>query len=551
MAFFSLVTAMIRKRSLESNDSHVQAPKRQLLAAGNTQNIIPLVRNLLLKWSWGVISATCLQEIAHDAVLSGLEDDNIILLSGVGASGTNNKQHRDLLRLYCQDMVVPPPLKFEIPALDPKGNSSNAIMTETKFFLPSQWLTSLATESLQFEFEALVGSTATLEAFWAKQELIDPKWNGHPLFKKKNYRQKALPVLLHGDGASYQSRDSLMTVSFTGLLKEGRTLDTNLVLAAWPKSTCSKDIGGTWDTIWSWIVWDFNQLFHNKYSDTNPWGDPLPSELAHLAGKPIMKDGFFVVVVGTAGDNDYFQNDLGTPHWRNVLPKPCCHLCQGNKAGNNWFNFGAEAAWKKTPAMSCPSKHPITKIIGWTAWHFHLDWMHSVDLGCAGHAIGNLLFEIVYVSLKHKSRTEACQEIAGVLIDQSSGLHGSAISSFVLKNFVADTSRPHQDYPELRKLKAAEVRSLVKPAVFLAIKYSDGSNLWKHRIRMIRALDLMYEVIYAADIVLTHDQFQSLDKSCNLFLQEYSFLARAALEATQMQYSIAQISLLGAHCASC
>ena len=87
------------------------------------------------------------------------------------------------------------------------------------------------------------------------------------VFDKPGFDNKAIPVILHGDGASFEMRDSLMTISFAGLLKEGSTLQTNLILASWPKSCCAKQDGGTWTAIWKWLAWDFNQLFHNKYSN--------------------------------------------------------------------------------------------------------------------------------------------------------------------------------------------------------------------------------------------------------------------------------------------
>ena len=46
------------------------------------------------------------------------------------------------------------------------------------------------------------------------------KAKNHPLLKR-NYAKHAIPVMLHGDGAEFESNDSLMTISMRGLLKEG------------------------------------------------------------------------------------------------------------------------------------------------------------------------------------------------------------------------------------------------------------------------------------------------------------------------------------------
>ena len=127
---------MIRKRKSDGLPC-VQSKRRLLSDASN--HMLPLVRNLLHKWAWGVLSAASVQEMAYDAELSGLENDELSQLAGIGAHGTNNKQHRDLMRLCCNDLKIAEPYQYMIPAIDPKGSSNRAIATET-FFLLSQWL---------------------------------------------------------------------------------------------------------------------------------------------------------------------------------------------------------------------------------------------------------------------------------------------------------------------------------------------------------------------------------------------------------------------------
>lgn len=63
---------MIRKRKLTESSS---SSKQKLFIPGSV--MLPLVRTLLLKWAWGVISASVVQELAYDAKLSGLQDDEL------------------------------------------------------------------------------------------------------------------------------------------------------------------------------------------------------------------------------------------------------------------------------------------------------------------------------------------------------------------------------------------------------------------------------------------------------------------------------------------
>jgi hypothetical protein len=68
----------------------------------------PLGLALLSKWAWGVLSATNVQELAHAAVLSGAEADDLVSLSSLGSYGQQpGNCHRDLVRKYCKDLWSP------------------------------------------------------------------------------------------------------------------------------------------------------------------------------------------------------------------------------------------------------------------------------------------------------------------------------------------------------------------------------------------------------------------------------------------------------------
>ena len=59
-----------------------------------------LSKKLLHLWSLGKLSAAGLQELAHASTSDGLQSQEIMELSGLGAFGSYpNNCHRDLLRL--------------------------------------------------------------------------------------------------------------------------------------------------------------------------------------------------------------------------------------------------------------------------------------------------------------------------------------------------------------------------------------------------------------------------------------------------------------------
>ena len=138
---------MIRKRKLhEASSSHA----RKLFTPGVP--MLPLVRTLLLKWAWGIMSAAVVQELAYDARLSGLLDDELDALASIASYGQTNKAHRDLSRRYSTALLTPQPLTVQIPAVDPKGDHSRSILMEKTMFLPSQWLVALQDDQLEYEF---------------------------------------------------------------------------------------------------------------------------------------------------------------------------------------------------------------------------------------------------------------------------------------------------------------------------------------------------------------------------------------------------------------
>ena len=63
-------------------------------------------------------------------------------------------------------------------------------------------------------------------------------------------------------------------------------------------------------------------MFHNRWPSKDPEGKSLQAHpaLEALAGKPILKDGFFAILYGYMGDMEEFQNNLGMRHQAADMP---------------------------------------------------------------------------------------------------------------------------------------------------------------------------------------------------------------------------------------
>jgi hypothetical protein len=512
-----------QKNAIPHEDGDMPPAKKSKSLASKFAVASVLATCILLKWAWGALSSADCQELAMAAKLSGNEEEEIDIIASTGAYGQNpGSINRDLMKKFCKDMETPKPRTIRIPFKDRKDPSKSINYTEAKIFLPSDWLVALAcSDNMSADFSALFG-VDSLEEWWSQQSAQNPKFRNHPLLKKKNYKQKGIPVMFHGDGAAYMHNDSLMTVSFNGVLKEGSVVETNLFLASWPKSNAAVSASeGTWDTIWTWIVWDLNQLFHNRYDDKDPWGNPLPEDMAEKAGKPILPDDYFIVTWGVQGDMDFFQNDLGCPYHSCVEPKACCNMCNCKKKGPyHWFNW--KGPWIKSRSDRHQAVHPVNKIIGWTQYHFMLDWLHVVDLGIASHACGNILFQVVFHKLKKSTRAAATCRVAEFLASHKVE-QGSELDSLELKNF-SNIKSPHQEYPQMHFLKAAQVRGLVHKVAMLFESFVSNSTEDKHMLRMIQSLDVAYETMHNAGVVFTADEYRQFKKASLDFLDAYMWL---------------------------
>ena len=131
------------------------------------------------------------------------------------------------------------------------------------------------------------------------------------------YKHKAIPLLLHGDGVQFTMKgNSLLTVQFMPLLAKGWAWETIWLCATWPKncrtySWVHGPHGDTWKVIWSYLVQAFEALLVGRHPNLDPNGFPWPkgSQSEALAGKPLCDGKYTGVIWGLPMDKDYAVND--------------------------------------------------------------------------------------------------------------------------------------------------------------------------------------------------------------------------------------------------
>ena len=97
--------------------------------------------------------------------------------------------------------------------------------------LPHDWLASLDRAGcLQSHW-----GTDRVAAFWRAQKANNPKLFQNPVTEVKDFDKVFIPLLLHGDGARYGERTSVMVYTVRSISSLLSVNDSQLLLAAVPK----------------------------------------------------------------------------------------------------------------------------------------------------------------------------------------------------------------------------------------------------------------------------------------------------------------------------
>ena len=141
--------------------------------------------------------------LAHAALCDGLQHPETSEIAASGAYGNNTGSiHRDLTAHFVKDLAG-----FS-QGKDVKGGKV-AIEMACKVVLPSDWLLAMASHGhLREELELAFGYGIANERFW---DLVGSKFD-HPSKNSKKKGAQGIPLLVHGDGARFQDKDSLLTV---------------------------------------------------------------------------------------------------------------------------------------------------------------------------------------------------------------------------------------------------------------------------------------------------------------------------------------------------
>ena len=219
-----------------------------------------------------------------------------------------------------------------------------------------------------------------LESFW--KEISDhPAVRNHPVRNIDGFERRAVPLLLHGDGAAVTQQigsgsKSCLFLSWKSMVGNSKdTKDAHILIGAiWSHLCVSTSHFDTSKSFWKVVSKSFNFML-NSAGDTT--------------------GGFFGCLLFTTGDLEYYNSFLGQARWNANFPCPLCNVHLSNVGNFRSVTDVSVDQWDSLPrqGQSCPLFHSLLSPLAICP-----DWMHSKHLGTDQRLLGSvawvLLFEV-------------------------------------------------------------------------------------------------------------------------------------------------------------
>ena len=244
-----------------------------------------------------------------------------------------------------------------------------------------------------------------------------------------------IPCYAHGDGVEFQENNNLLVFSYGSLLTTGSSMDTCLLLGAWPKNCTAKGGSGTlgtWDVIYKVLCWSFVACFWGIHPVVDYEGKPHPdgSYLANLAGQPLVPTGHRLVIWALLGDHEYMSNTLGLPHWSS---RQWCWLCDGHATdqSRDWRELRPNVrGWVHRTIVeelaNRISSHPFFQLPGVTCFTVSLDGLHILYCkGVLSLVFGSFLHTLLWKGLGRQTVAPATK-LAAIFQKGARALQGDA-----------------------------------------------------------------------------------------------------------------------------
>lgn len=215
--------------------------------------------------------------------------------------------------------------------------------------------------------ESITANVADLDKYWSEQDFKkNPQLKMAATFWTSFDVQNELPIplLLHGDHASFSETDSMLVVSMRCVISDKAVKNSELLLACLPKEATT---GSTWKPIWDAITASLTALANGRHPDRS---------------RPLRR----AIVMAVAGDLEFFAAEFGWPTASSNYPCPFCkadNFFNEDKKVAPFNDFRPTAAWRALPRTPPNNGHQLLSVPAVNCWSLKLDLLHMVDLGCS------------------------------------------------------------------------------------------------------------------------------------------------------------------------
>lgn len=244
------------------------------------------------------------------------------------------------------------------------------------------------------EFKKYCLGSEPLSEFWSHIPEDDPRLRNHPIRKIEGFKEKCVPLRLHGDAVPIGKKRgrSLDTMSLSSVIgaRVGSTWDWKWPFfamvdgAKWKRNKKKAEVTDTMSEVWVIIEWMFLVLLSGVWPARNWKREPFEGWRGEKAGEPLA-GGLLFVLFQIAADLDYFCNYLQLQHFNSAVNP--CFRCYGNRTDIPISDLRESARWRQhlvdLVAWFLTEKHRLfsNPRLGVNLFHVMLDILHMMDLG--------------------------------------------------------------------------------------------------------------------------------------------------------------------------
>ena len=522
----------LRGYKLDLETGKVLAPSPKKVKAGESH----LATRLLTLWTEGRLSATCVQELAHLAMLEPSNPELQLLAKSGNYGEIGGNISRDISTNFLKGLGICAPYRIRVKCLD---RTNSTIEDDMLLLLPHMLFSSLANNYVERFHDLFPGEG--LETFWEQTlRTRDDRLVDHPL-KKGQWKKKLHPLVIHGDGVAYESRDSLMTWSFGSLLASDKpSTEAHILMACFPKSsTCNE----TWPKVWDYLHWSLECLATGIRPTCDPYGKPLKEgdPLFEYAGQRLTHQNYKGAVFNVIGDMEFFANTLQLPHWASEWP---CWACDTHRDHFKELKFESHNCVDASLARREPvSDHPLFTLPGVTSRNVRHDMLHVLFVnGVLSHVMGSLLHYTCWFDKPGGHQKVAPAKRLSILFTEVQKEYTEhkvecRLTNLTLSMF-CNPKQPHATHPMLHG-KGAECKHLVKPLLAVLRKMlGKGRHIHNNMLSCLQSISDLVDLWDGCGMFLSSSEWKRTMKLHKDFVQEYKLLGEWAAENDRYLFHI-------------